>query len=148
MQTVSDIMHGIITINENEFLRAAAAKMVKNNRGSIIVTDSEDKTIGILTERDILRIVADGYDLKKTRLHGHYTKNIISADENTPLDEAALLMEKHGIRRLAVKRGEKIIGVLTTRSLSKHLKYGLAEKFLSGSYQPKLHTDMEGRNYR
>jgi CBS domain-containing protein len=140
MQTVSDIMHGIITITEHETLRAAAVKMIKFHRGSIIITDKENKTLGILTERDIMRFVAEGYDLQKTRIYDHYTKDIISADGNTSLEEASKIMEKHGIRRLAVRKDDAIIGIVTTRSLSKHLRFNLAEKFLSKSFSPGAHT--------
>lgn len=148
MQTVSDIMHGVVYITEDRLLRTAAVEMIKNHRGSVIVKDKDSKIIGILTERDILRLVAEGVDLQKTRIQGNFTKEIISADESTSLEEASNIMDKHGIRRLAITRGDKIIGIVTTRDISKHLRFNIARSFLSESFRPNLQTGQEGRNYR
>jgi CBS domain-containing protein len=148
MQKISDVMHGVITIDEHEFLRDAAIKMIKNHRGSVIITNHENNHVGILTERDMLRIVAEGYDPKITLIREHYTKNIISADENTSLDEASRIMEKNRFRRLPVTKNGKIVGIVGVRSLSKHLRFGMAERFFSESFHPAIYTEMEGRNYR
>lgn len=148
MQTVSDIMHGIITIGEYETIRAAAIKMIKNHRGSVIIIDSLGNTLGILTERDMMRFVSEGIDFQKTRIHGYFSANIITADENTSLEEASKIMDKHSIRRLPVTKNDKIIGVLTTRDLSKSMRFDMAEKFLSDSFRPGIHSEMNGRNYR
>ncbi len=148
MQKVSDVMHGIITIDENEFLRTAAIKMIKNHRGSVIITNHENKHSGILTERDILRIVSEGFDPKITLIREHYTKNIISADENASLDEAFKLMDSNRIRRLPVTKNGTIVGTVSIRSLLKNMRYSLAERFFSENFHPGLSAEMEGRNYR
>ncbi len=147
MRTVSDIMHSIITIDKNETLRDAAIKMVKHSRGSVIITESE-KTMGILTERDIMRFVAEGYKMETTRINGHFTLNIITADEHTSLEEAARIMEKNHIRRLPITRNDRIVGLITASKLAKNMRYSMAERFMSDAFHPGLASEMSGRNYR
>lgn len=147
MTTVSDIMHSIITIDKHEFLRDAAKKMIKHNRGSIIITDNNE-TVGILSERDIMRLVAEGYKLEVTRIQDHFSKDIITADEHTTLEEATKIMEKNHIRRLPVTRNGKIVGLVTASKIAKNMRYSMASRFMTESFHPGLSQEMSGRNYR
>lgn len=47
------------------------------------------------------------------------TKNPITVTPDTKVDEAALLMKKHKIRRLPVVEGEKLVGFLSDRDIMK-----------------------------
>ena len=51
--------HNVITITEDQNISAASRKMDENKIGSIIVVGSEkdQNAVGILTERDIVRIL-------------------------------------------------------------------------------------------
>ena len=50
----------------------------------------------------------------------------ISADE--PVDNASLLMARHGIRRLPVVEGDKIIGIVTTRDVANSLRWFISPR--------------------
>ncbi len=57
---VRDIMSSpVITIDEDETSNKAAVSMEKNNLGAVIVTNKAGKSIGIITERDlVIRVIA------------------------------------------------------------------------------------------
>ena len=70
---------------------------------------------GIVTDRDItIRAVALGFDPNKTKISEVMTRVVISCTENTPVFEAARIMEANKIRRLLVKneKGE-MTGILS-----------------------------------
>ena len=45
------------------------------------------------------------------------TSNPITVKPNTPVMEASKLMKEHGIRRLPVVKGDKVVGIVTQRTL-------------------------------
>ncbi|MBR9690394.1 CBS domain-containing protein [Candidatus Woesearchaeota archaeon] len=135
MNVVSDIMHSTISIDKNMLVSDAAFKMSKHNRGSILVTDQE-KHVGIFTERDILRIVADNLKVAGSKISKHYTKNLITVDEKTTLNEASRILSNNNIRRLPVTRDNKIVGMVTANSIGKNLRFMTVGKMLSGSFAP------------
>lgn len=147
MKTISEIMHPIITVEKTAPLSLATKEMVSHNRGSIIVTHNK-KPVGILTERDILRIVSNEINIRTAKVDDFYTRKIISADENLSPDEALKLLEEHKIRRLPVTRKGDIVGMVTLTTLTKHRRFHMAEDFFSESFHPRLYSEAEGRNYR
>lgn len=147
MKTISEIMHPIITVEKTAPLSSATKEMVAHNRGSIIVTHNK-KPVGILTERDILRIISNEINIRTAKVDDFYTKKIISADESLSPDEALKLLDEHKIRRLPVTRKGEIVGMVTLTTLTKHRRYHMAEEFFSESFHPRLYSEAEGRNYR
>ncbi|MFN3599461.1 MAG: putative nucleotidyltransferase substrate binding domain-containing protein [Aquificaceae bacterium] len=74
--------------------------------------------VGIVTERDILKkVLAKGLKTQEVKLKDIATFPVISIDKDKSLYEAMVLMAKHGIRKLVVKKGEEILGVLEDRDV-------------------------------
>jgi isocitrate dehydrogenase len=67
-----------------------------------------------MTKRDIIsKVVSQGKDPEKLKVQDVMTKRLITVPPDCPLrDAAALLMEK-GIRRVLVRRGREIIGIVS-----------------------------------
>lgn len=147
MITIGEIMHPLLTVEKKEPLSHATRIMVSHNRGSIIVTQNK-KPVGILTERDILRIVSKEENTKNAKVEDFYTKKIISADENITPDEALKILDNNKIRRLPVTRKGEIVGMVTLTTITKHKRVYMAENFLSESFHPRIYAESEGRDYR
>lgn len=74
--------------------------------------------LGVITERDVLkRVLARGLSPQEVRLGDIATFPVISIESSSSLYDAIVLMARHGIRRLVVKRGERILGVLEDRDI-------------------------------
>jgi len=112
----------IITIDERATVAKASQKMVQNNRGSIVVT-RRGATVGLLTERDVLRkVVAKSLSPRSVKVGDVMTKAPITIDKSRPLREAIDLMNRKGVRRMLVTDRGKIVGVFTVRDIVWHMR--------------------------
>ena len=118
----------IITDTEEQNIFSASKKMDENNIGSVIIVDNErDKTaIGIITERDVVRILGKLAPwLLSTPLGALMSKPLITIRSNGSLRDAIQTMYSKNIRRLPVisdkeKTGE-IVGIITDKDIFRML---------------------------
>jgi signal-transduction protein with cAMP-binding, CBS, and nucleotidyltransferase domain len=111
------ISKDLVTIDQSETVTAGAKKMVKNGVGALIVTEKGEPA-GIFTERDILnKVVAADRDPSTTRISSVMSSPIRKIEHSAKVGDAIAEMVKYGIRRLAVVRNGKIIGLVTQRSV-------------------------------
>tara|TARA_Y100000031_G_C8140857_1_gene347503 strand:- start:446 stop:856 length:411 start_codon:yes stop_codon:yes gene_type:complete len=129
MFRAKDIMHSIKTVDVNSTVIKAAEVMTNVQRGSVMVVENGD-IVGIFTERDVTRkVVGRGKNPESILVKDVMSSPIISISGNTPLNEASQIMLENRIRRLPVTENGEVVGVLTTATLSKNLKYIMAHKF-------------------
>jgi CBS domain-containing protein len=107
------------TINADAPATEAAARMRELDIGSLPVCDGE-RLRGFLTDRDIaVRLVAAGLDCRSTKVSEIMTPDAAYCFDDQTLDEAAVLMEAHQIRRLPIlNRDKKLIGMLSLGDLA------------------------------
>jgi len=113
----------LVKVEKGTTTRDAVKIMAKNNVGSVLIFDG-DKLIGIFTERDLLEAVAKDEDLGKPVEELGTVGNLVTVDEDSPINVAAELMSKHNIRHLiVVDRAGKPIGIVSIRDLvgEKHI---------------------------
>jgi CBS domain-containing protein/DNA-directed RNA polymerase subunit RPC12/RpoP len=116
------IARPIITIDENASVFEAAKSIVDNNRGSIIVTKG-GKSIGILTERDIMKkVVAKSLNPASTKVKDVMTSSPVTIEKERPLREAIDLMNRKGLRRMLVTENGKIMGIFTLRDIVRNMR--------------------------
>jgi CBS domain-containing protein len=117
MTVLRDLMSTRVALTSPDTSVAeAAACMVRANVGSAIVMQGRFLA-GILTERDVMRSAASGEDLRAARVSDWMTPDPQSADPDTPVEEAAEIMLKHGFRHLPVMDGRAVCGVVSLRDL-------------------------------
>jgi signal-transduction protein with cAMP-binding, CBS, and nucleotidyltransferase domain len=90
--------------------------MQDNVIGSVVVHEG-GRAVGIMTERDVLRAVAEGRDVEQTRVDDLMTKNLVTAGANWDVVVAATVMTSHRIRHLVVQEQERVLGVLSLRDV-------------------------------
>ena len=97
----------------------AAVEMAALEVHALAVVDG-DKLIGIITDQDIIRCIADsGGDFYEQTVAGWMTENPITCAAGTNLSTALKRMAKHGIRNLVVvQRGVPVTIVGSTEILS------------------------------
>jgi len=83
-----------------------------------VVVESGGLPVGIITERDILqRVVKAGKDPARTLAREVMTSPITSIEVNKNLGDALKLMREKNVRRLAVMKSGRLIGIVTERRL-------------------------------
>lgn len=106
----------VLTASPADTLRQAARAMDERGVGSVVVLDGGDLA-GILTERDLLRATARGVDPDTAVVGDHMTREVVTAEADWEVYEAAAEMTDHHIRHLVVTRGSDVIGVVSVRDL-------------------------------
>ena len=92
-----------IFIDETTTLREAAQKMRALDCG-VLPVGSEDKILGLITDRDIvIRAVCKSIDVVSEKVVDYMTTELYFCREENTLEEAAEEMRKHNISRLLVK---------------------------------------------
>lgn len=103
-------------------IRAITEQMKANNRGAIVIVDNNNKPLGIITERDIVRrVVAERRDPDTVRALDVMSHPLISVDPEVSVYDAALVMTKYRIRRLPTVRDNVLHGIVTATDLAKHV---------------------------
>jgi CBS domain-containing protein len=108
---------GVVTIAPESTLGEAAREMQRRGVGSALVMDAEERFLGIVTERDLLRAVAASRHPDQSRVDEWMTADAITITPETTRDEAAAIMQERGFRHLPVVDGGKVIGVVSIRNL-------------------------------
>jgi len=119
MVRIRDVMSTeLTTVEPTATIAAAATVMGSRHVGSALVMDGE-RLAGIFTERDILRALASDFDAA-----GHTVAEWMSKDPGTIAPEATVAealdrMLEEGFRHLPVMEGDRLVGVVSLRDLSR-----------------------------
>ena len=84
--------------------------------GSVIVLE-DDRVLGILTERDILKVIGAGEDPKNVAAHEALSDDLITIRPEASVEEAAREMVNAKVRHLPVISDEGLIGMVSMRDL-------------------------------
>ena len=122
LKNVRDVMNkSIISVDKDDIIRTAVNKMVHGDIGAVIVTE-KDKPVGILTERDILKFIAnEKMDLDNSKVENIMSAPLISVDSSSSLEEAAGVMLTNNIRRLIIKEKDEYVGIISQRELQRFI---------------------------
>jgi CBS domain-containing protein len=118
------MIEDVVTAKPNITIKEAVRTLREKHVGSIVITDDNEKCIGIFTERDAIRIIASDVPLD-TPIEQVMTKNVATIGKEASLEEARRLVISHGIRHLPVIDSKgKLVGLFSVRKLIDEL-YGL-----------------------
>ena len=116
---VRDAMtENVLTITPGRTLRDAARFMAEHNVGAAVIMDPEQPGPGIVTERDLVNLVADGGDPRTTKVSERMSKDLDTVDPKTDIAEAAGHMARLKIRHLPVLQDGELAGIISIRDLT------------------------------
>ena len=121
---IEEIMSkGLVTLSADSTAFDAAKEMSTKVISSIITTDI-DKTVGIVTERDLVKqVCAKDLLSSKIPLIAIMSSPLITINKNLLVEEAARIMIKNKVRHLAVEEvnDDHIIGLISSTDLIRFL---------------------------
>lgn len=111
------ITRAVLTLKGGDTVKAAASKMIERGVGSAVVVEG-GKPTGIITDREALKLVAQGLDGGQVKVRDFIPKRLVTVSPATPVLEAARIMREKNFRHLVVVDGqENLVGVFSMRDL-------------------------------
>jgi CBS domain-containing protein len=115
--TVRELMaKSVVSGDPRHSLVEAAAKMRASRISALAVLDG-DAIVGIVTERDLLRAIADGREPAATHVSQYMTHSPRTIEAGEPAAKAAEIMIRHRVRHLPVIDKGRLVGFLSARDL-------------------------------
>ena len=105
----------LLSVEPGVSLTEVAKRMVDKDVGAVLVME-ENRLVGILTERDVLRAVARGM-AESTVVADWMTRDPDTVDPDESTKHAAVLMIHGGFRHLPVTENDEVVGMLSIRDL-------------------------------
>lgn len=110
----------VFTVTPHETVGSISALLHSRRVGALVVTDGQDHVVGIVSERDVVRVVAEqGAAGLGQPITGCMSKDVIFADPTESVDQLLSRMTDRRIRHLPVCRDERLVGIVSIGDLVK-----------------------------
>lgn len=114
-----------VTLPNTATIQEAELNMNLYKIGGIPIVDDQMKLVGIVTNRDLRFESKDNRSIQEVMT----SKNLITVEEGTSLQDAEAILQKHKIEKLpVVNKANQLVGLITFRDISKHSKKPNANK--------------------
>lgn len=116
---VRDVMSSpVVTMDEDETANKAAENMDMKDLGAVIVQNKAGKSIGIITERDIVkRVVAKNLKPDTVKAKEIMTTPLVTIEPEESISDAARRMTRLDIRRLGVIYKGNLVGIISSKDI-------------------------------
>lgn len=117
MKLLRDVaIRHLLTVDPTASLRRAAKVMTERGVGCAVVVQNE-KVVGIVTERDILRAIADDKGMDDATVDDVMTRDVVSGTPGWDILKASRAMNEGGFRHLLVMEMDDPVGIVSLRDL-------------------------------
>jgi CBS domain-containing protein len=116
---VRDVMSSpVVTMDEDETANKTAENMDMKDLGAVIVQNKAGKSIGIITERDIVkRVVAKNLKPDTVKAKEIMTTPLVMIEPEASISDAARRMTRLDIRRLGVIYKGNLVGIISSKDI-------------------------------
>jgi CBS domain-containing protein len=112
--------HRVVTVPARSSVADAIRAMHAEKVGAVLVPDAEGCPVGIFSERDVVRLYADGdRDFDALALEARMTCSLVLGRLSMSVDEALGLMTERRFRHLPVVEDGKLLGLVSIGDLVK-----------------------------
>ncbi|QUR67519.1 CBS domain-containing protein [Mycobacterium spongiae] len=106
----------VVRVDAGATVVEIANAMVADNIGAVVVGDDDPPT-ALVSERDIVRVVAAGRDVAAVRAADVASTTLVWCDADATVDEVATRMMDRYIRHILVERDGALVGIVSARDL-------------------------------
>ena len=148
MKAADIMVTDVITLNVDDTVQDAARVLLEGRISGAPVVDAQGRLLGMISEGDLIRRAEIGTEKRQSwwlelltgaesqvrdfirahavKLADVMTRDVVSASEDTSLNEIATLLEKHGIKRVPIMRDGKVVGIVSRANLLQALASAIA----------------------
>lgn len=142
-----DIMtRDVLAVRPDDKVDKVVQMLVDNKISGIPVVDENNHVVGIITEKDLMIKASElkvpfyvtlfdsiiflenpmrfNNDIKKytaSKVKEAMTSKVYTVEEDTPVSEAVLIMQKRRINRVPVVRHNKLVGIITRNDIMRSM---------------------------
>lgn len=113
--------HSVLVIPAEETVAAAARVLAERRIGSVVVTDANGRVVGIISERDLVRVLAErGGDCLRMKVADVMTRDVVTTTPHMRIAEVMERMTLGKFRHLPVVVDGKLDGIISIGDVVKH----------------------------
>jgi CBS domain-containing protein len=122
MSTADEMTIGMLTGDEVVTVEGGAslvevAKTLTDAGVGAVIVGTPDQALSIVSERDVVRAVADGAELDATTAESVSSRTLVWADVDAPVIEVAGQMMQEWVRHVLIEDAGRLVGVVSSRDL-------------------------------
>ena len=103
----------VVTIHPEQAIRDAVELLSSHNIGALVIVDSEDKLVGILSERDVIRRAAVDENVFSLPVAEVMTRKVITGVPQDDLFSVAHTMTERRFRHLPIIDNDRLVGIIS-----------------------------------
>ena len=112
---------GVATARPEDSIEDIATRLARRKIGAVIIVGESGKVAGIISERDIIRLIAD-HGAKALGMHASegMTREVVSCSKTSTLEEIMEAMTNGRFRHLPVIEDGSLVGIISIGDVVKH----------------------------
>lgn len=113
--------HGVVSIDPGARLMTAVETLAKRRIGAILVINESGRIEGILSERDIVRLIAErSVSVLNEPVTVAMTRSVVTCDKSATVGTVMEMMTANKFRHLPVVEDGRVIGIISIGDVVKH----------------------------
>ena len=121
--TIRDILdqkgRRVITIAPNHTLDVVLATLIQNSVGALVVQNRAGDLLGIITERDLMREVYNGADLRAVRVEDVMTRDLVTSHPDSDIEYVMAAMTEGRFRHMPIVDETGLAGIVSIGDIVK-----------------------------
>jgi CBS domain-containing protein len=109
------------TLNETDTIKIASQELSEKKIGCMPVLDKNKYVIGIISERDLSRLIYQERFNLNISISKIMSKNLVTCDLNTSVTELMDEMTEKKIRHILIMEDKKLLGIVSIGDVVNHL---------------------------
>ena len=114
----------VITVTKETPITETARLMVEHNITGIPVVEEDMTLVGMITEKDVLRLLYADDEQKNGTVEKFMTRPAIHFDEEESLRDVSDCLMNYDFRRVPITSGAKVVGVISRHDILGHMVHG------------------------
>jgi CBS domain-containing protein len=120
-QLLGDKGHDVISVQPHRTLAEAIQILGERRIGAVVVTGADGALVGILSERDIIRAMAEaGASALESPVSRFMTSKVVTCRPQTNVDELMEIMTSGRFRHIPILDDNRIVGIVSIGDVVKH----------------------------
>jgi CBS domain-containing protein len=115
----------VITLPKGAKISEAISLMARKSLSCIVITNRENRVMGVITERDLVkRVLQMGVNPQETEISYVMSTPVVTVTKDADIFDVMMIMQKHNFRRVVVTNpdSKKLIGLVTQTDLFKGIR--------------------------